>query len=285
MRTATRITCLPAVLLVLFAGCSDDPSSPAAVAPRPRQVELDPGRVDFSITLEEASAPGSLVRGPFLLRGSDLRYDAETSALVVDLTITNDSPAIFDNPVWITFVGLVPEDVRILNSPDERPRFTFEFANDDLWWTPGEESLPLTVMFGVAPGVSVGFVPFVEVGGVREAGLIGGRVWNDVNRDGVMDRGEPGLPDVPIALADGGPREILHVVRTNRDGRFAFRDLEPGAYEVRVHMAPPGMSSTTSASLYVLLAPDGESAGSFTAADFGFHANDLSQAGRPLPGR
>lgn len=282
MKTTTRITCLLAILLIFVAGCSDDPSSPAAIAPTHERVELDPGRVDFSLTLESVSTPDSLVRGPFFLRGSDLRYDDVNSALVVDLTLTNNSQATFDMPVTITFVGLVPEYATILNSPDDRPTFTFEFANDDLWWTPGEESLPLTVMFGVAPGVSVGFVPFIEVGGIQESGLIGGRVWNDLNRNGVIDRGEPGLPDVPVALDDGGPQEILHLARTDRDGRFAFRGLEPGTYEVRVHIPPPGMSSTTSASLHVLLAPDGDAAGSFSAADFGFHANDLSPPGPKL---
>ena len=258
------------ILLLAATGCSEDPVTPPPGDDTSFRVDLDPDGADFMIKLEAVSTPDSLVRGPFLLRGYDLRYDDQVGALVVDLTITNNCLRTFLDPVSITFHNILPAGTLVLNSPDDIPVFQFDFATDDLRWTPGEESLPLTVMFGVDPGVSVGFNAQISVGGVQVEGMISGRVWNDRNQDGIMDPDEPGLPDVPIVLDDGSPQEILHMAFTDRNGRYAFFDLEAGTYEVRVHMPPPGMSSTTSASMHVLLAPDGGAVSSFPDANFGF---------------
>ena len=267
-RLHLMICCL--ILLLAASGCSEDPVIPPVGDEASAWVDLDPAVVDFTIKLEAVSTPDSLVRGPFFLRGYDLHYDDQVGALVVDLTITNNCLRTFLDPVRITFHNILPAGTLVLNSPDENPTFQFDFANDDLWWTPGEESLPLTVMFGVDPGVSVGFNAQISVGGVPVEGMIRGRVWNDRNRDGVMDPDEPGLPDVPIVLDDGGPQEILHMAFTGRDGRYAFFGLEAGTYQVRVHMPPPEMCSTTSASTHVLLASDGGVVSSFPDANFGF---------------
>ena len=270
------------LILLMAAGCSDDPTAPTVGDDTSIRVELDPEGADFTVKLESVTTPDSLMRGPFFLRGFNLHYDDAVGALVVDLTITNNSPATFMDPVGITFLRLFPEGTIIGNSPDDSPHFTFEFENDDLWWTPGEESLPLTVMFLADPGVSVGFNAHITVGGVHQEGMISGRVWHDMNRDGIMDRGEEGLPGVPIALDDGTDQEILHMAFTDRMGRFEFRDLQMGAYEVRVHMAPHEMSSTTSASMHVLLAADGGGVGSFTEANFGFARHEVMPPGPKL---
>ena len=270
------------ILMLLAAGCSDDPVTPPVGDETSIRVDLDPEGADFTVKLESVSTPDSLMRGPFFLRGFNLHYDDEVGALVVDLTITNNSPATFMDPVGITFLRLFPEGTIILNSPDDSPHFTFEFENDDLWWTPGEESLPLTVMFMADPGVSVGFNAHITVGGVHLEGLISGRVWNDRNRDGIMGRDEEGLLGVPIVLDDGTDREILRMAFTDRAGRFEFRDLDAGAYEVRVHIPPFEMTSTTPASMHVLLAADGGGVGSFTEANFGFARPDEMPPGPKL---
>ena len=258
------------ILLLAAVGCSEDPVTPPAGDAASVRVDLDPEGADFTIKLEAVSTPDSLVRGPFFLRGYDLHYDDQVGALVVDLTITNNSPATFLDPVSITFFRIIPEGTVILNSTSGSPTFEFQFANDDLWWTPGEESLPLTVMFGVDPGVSVAFNAQIRVGGVQDEGRISGRVWHDMNRNGFMDPDEPGLPGVPIALDDGGPQEILHMAFTDRLGHYEFRNLEAGTYEVRVHMPPLEMFSTTPSATHVLLARSDGGVGSIADVDFGF---------------
>ncbi len=270
------------ILLLAAVGCSDDPVTPHAGDENSIRVDLDPDGADFTIKLESVSTPDSLVRGPFLLRGYDLHYDDAVGALVVDLTITNNSPATFLDPVVITFFRIIPEGTLIFNAPNGSPTFEFQFANDDLWWTPGEESLPLTVMFLVEPEVSVAFNGQISVGGVQDEGRISGRVWEDMNQNGIMDPDEPGLPGVPIALDNGGPEEILHMAMTDRMGRYVFRGLEAGTYEVRVHIAPPGMFSTTPSATHVLLASFGGGGGSITDVDFGFAMVEVPPNGPKL---
>jgi len=268
--------------LLVAAGCTDDPVIPPVGDESLVRVELDPDGADFTIKLESVDTPGGRVPGPFFLRGHNLHYNDVVGALVVDLTITNNSPATFLNPVHITFLRLLPEGTIILNSPDDGPTFEFDFANDDLWWTPGEESLLLTVMFKADLGGSVGFNAHISVGGVHLEGMIGGRVWLDANRDGVMDPDERGLPGIPIGLSDGSDREILHRAITGEDGRYMFRGLDAGTYEVWVHDPPAEMSSTTPINMHVLLSSGMGGVSSFTEADFGFVRHEVTPPGPKL---
>jgi len=283
MRPIIRFTCLLTLLLAAVAGCSDDPVVPPAGDQTGVRVELEPGGADFTIELESVTNGEDPVRGPFFLRGYDLRYDDVSGALTVDLTITNNSPATLNDPVRITFSRLVPEGTIILNSPDDSGRFTFEFANDDLWWTPGEESLPLTVMFKADPGVSVGFNAHISVGQVHEEGMISGFVWHDKDKDGIRDDDEPGIPEIMIDFDDGTDREILRRAITDQRGYFVYRHLEAGAYEARVLDPPRDLSSTTPLNMFVLLSQNpGGGVGSFTEANFGFVRDHIGLPGPKL---
>lgn len=130
------------LMLLMAVGCGDDPAAPLAGDDASARVELDPDGADFTIQLESVSTPDSLMRGPFFLRGYNLHYNDVIGALVVDLTITNNSPATFLNPVLITFLRMLPEGTFIVDAPEDGPTFEFEFANDDLWWTPGRKACP-----------------------------------------------------------------------------------------------------------------------------------------------
>jgi len=271
------------LLLLVAAGCSDDPVTPSPGDDPSVRVDLEPGAGDFTIKLESVTTPDRTMRGPFFLRGTNLHYDDAVGALVVDLTITNNSPVTFENPVNITFLRLIPEGTIILNSPDDGPTFEFGFENDDLWWTPGEKSLPLTVMFQADPGVSVGFNAHISVGGVHEEGIISGFVWHDTNKNGLRDEGEPGIPDIMIDIDDGTDREILRRAITDRRGYFAYSHLDAGTYEVRVMNPPREMSSTTPINMHVLLTQNpGGGVSTFTEADFGFARDDFLLPGPKL---
>ena len=68
--------------------------------------------------------------------------------------------------------------------------------------------------------------------------VIGDRVWDDVNGNGIQDAGEPGIPDILLSLAvdDGfGPVSVETVV-TNADGRYAFVGVDPGEYSIWVYV-------------------------------------------------
>jgi hypothetical protein len=79
-----------------------------------------------------------------------------------------------------------------------------------------------------------------------ETGSIKGRVWNDVNRNGIQDKGEEGVADVFIAgievnpgaqpplaragrLADGANLdETALTIRTDDHGNYSLTDVRPG---------------------------------------------------------
>jgi len=256
-------------LLLGLAACSDDPATPSGDDPSVVEGTLVPAGPDFEIELEFAASLDSLMRGPFLLRGQNLHYSDLLGALIVDFTITNIGEVTHAEPVTIHFFRLIPETTRILNSPDDSPFFTFEFANDDAMWTPGEESFPLQVMFSAEIGQSVGFNAGIGVGGPVGA-FISGLVWLDSNRNGLFDPDERPLPRIPIVADNGGPERGLSQVYSGADGRFRFRSLEPGTWEIRVLTIPDGLGSTTPSNLHVLLAPPMGVRGGFDKADFGF---------------
>lgn len=80
----------------------------------------------------------------------------------------------------------------------------------------------------------------------RDAGLVltvqpaslGDRVWNDVNRNGVQDGGELGVPGVTVHLftCDGAP---VGMTTTDDNGTYGFSGLMPGDYYV-AFVAPAG---------------------------------------------
>jgi len=98
--------------------------------------------------------------------------------------------------------------------------------------------LPPTINFGNAP-----------------AGIQGTK-FNDQNRNGIRDAGEPGIRDVQIFIdtnnngtADAGEPSTL----TNATGNFVFPGLLPGTYTVR-EISPPLFSPTTPNPVVVTLA-------------------------------
>ena len=59
---------------------------------------------------------------------------------------------------------------------------------------------------------------------------IGDYVWNDLDKDGIQDDGEPGISGVAVNLYDGGG--IIATTTTDGSGLYLFTDLCPGDYYV-----------------------------------------------------
>jgi hypothetical protein len=71
---------------------------------------------------------------------------------------------------------------------------------------------------------------------------LGNRIWNDLDRDGIQDAGEPGVPGVTVDLYSDTTR--LGVARTNSAGEYYFNGANvtgglrsDRTYSVRVRMA------------------------------------------------
>jgi hypothetical protein len=78
--------------------------------------------------------------------------------------------------------------------------------------------------------------------GLYRTTAIGNLVWYDVNGNGVRDTGEPGMPNLTIALRDAAGDTITST-QTLGDGSYAFSNLAPGSYSLRLTI-PAGYTTT-----------------------------------------
>jgi uncharacterized repeat protein (TIGR01451 family) len=108
-----------------------------------------------------------------------------------------------------------------------------------------------TGAFGVIT-LETGQVWRVEYGFVG-TGRLAGRVWNDVNGNGMIDTGEPGLGGAQVELvASGGDGvfgsadDLALVEVTDTNGDYEFAGLLAGSYEIDV--LPTGMSGGANSS-------------------------------------
>ncbi len=69
--------------------------------------------------------------------------------------------------------------------------------------------------------------------GIYRPASIGNFVWEDLNRNGVQDSGEPGIAGVTVNLKDG-TGAIVDTMTTDNNGYYMFENLVPGDYSVEV---------------------------------------------------
>ncbi len=287
--TRLRLGVFCVALALLIAGCGSDENTltqPGISSQNNAGVvrgEIATGMLAFEYVSDAAGDPGAPIPGPFIIRGRNLHYEGELDALVVDLTVTNATENNLDEPVSLTFLRLLPSEVTVLNADNDETgagaAFVCEFENTDGVWTPGEESLPRTVQFGVAPGTSIGFVVRIDVSLNPQGGTIGGIVWHDQNEDGLLDPGEAGIPDVGIALyrgatGDGNGDGAMWMTTTAEDGTYRFDGLAAGHYTA-VRLVRADLEPTTATEMQVLLVEEDGGVSDFLMANFGCRIVDV----------
>ncbi len=62
---------------------------------------------------------------------------------------------------------------------------------------------------------------------------IGDRVWNDLDKNGIQDAGEPGLKDVAVKLTACSSSTAIKTVLTNEYGYYLFTDVLAGSYQIQ----------------------------------------------------
>lgn len=81
----------------------------------------------------------------------------------------------------------------------------------------------------------------IDAGLVREPEpeprcAVGDRVWLDLDRDGLQEDSEPGLPLVAVSLHScSQEHELLAVTTTDADGHYRFGNLVAGHYQLQFH--------------------------------------------------
>jgi hypothetical protein len=268
-------------LAVVYAGCGDSVQPIENEQNNPSGLisgDIDAGGASFEYSTDTAGDPSNPIPGPFIIRGTNIHYVDSLSALSVDITVEHRCRCEFSEPIGMTFVSLLPPGVTVQNPDNDEhgpgAAIVFEFENDDGIWSTFEESLPRTVLFGVDSGVSIGFVARIDIGMDPDLGSVGGIVWHDQNRNGQIDRGEPGIAGVVINMyrtdgpEDTMPPEILWRTETGRDGSYRFDKLDAGHYEV-LKMPTEGLEPTTPTKMQVLLVEEDGVVGDFLMANFG----------------
>jgi protocatechuate 3,4-dioxygenase beta subunit len=86
----------------------------------------------------------------------------------------------------------------------------------------------------------------VDCGFILCTGELGDFVWNDLDGNGCQDAGEPGIPNVAVALYSGcgSSATVIATTTTDSTGHYLFTGLCPGQYTVSF-TTPAGFERTT----------------------------------------
>lgn len=97
-------------------------------------------------------------------------------------------------------------------------------------------------------------------------GRVQGRVFYDLNGNGLDDAGEPGLPGAKVQLDDN------HTATTDGTGRFIFNAIEPGEHRLAFITEGSGLSwrATNNMQRQIFLSPRQTTDVSFGITNFGF---------------
>ena len=73
---------------------------------------------------------------------------------------------------------------------------------------------------------------------------LGDFAWDDLDRDGIQEPGEPGLANVTVTLRDPAGI-VLATTTTDAVGQYGFTNVAPGSYRLRFTI-PAGLQTTPS---------------------------------------
>jgi len=167
--------------------------------------------------------------------------EATTEAVEVTLALTGGDAAVGSDISDFTQTVTIPAGettaqavVNVLGDTTVEPDETFIYS------VTGTSGAAVTVTDGAVTGI-------ITNDDLLSNGSISGAKFNDLDRDGVRDAGEPGLAGWTIFLDanDNGLLDTGEVATvTGSDGLFQFLDLAPGSYTVR-EVQQPGFIQTT----------------------------------------
>lgn len=96
----------------------------------------------------------------------------------------------------------------------------------------GTSALHFCYVKGSRPG-GIAIWPSYSDGSITvQGGHLSDRVWNDLNRDGFQNSGEPGVDGVTVRLLDGTGSHILQTTTTAGGGYYQFTGLSAGSYMI-----------------------------------------------------
>jgi hypothetical protein len=186
------------------------PASIMASPPNPVRAELTVckygSNANFTMLVSGLPAGGfSLLDGECALV-----YSNTGTAVPVTVAETPDSSFVHDSTVGYRIIGALS---------DTTPRV------DTLLITSGNS---VTVRIGLEYGAVLAFYNTLVP---PQPASLGDFVWNDLNRNGIQDSGEPGIAGVPVKLYDCS-NNLLASTTTNATGNYLFGGIAAGCYVV-----------------------------------------------------
>ncbi len=117
-------------------------------------------------------------------------------------------------------------------------------GGNDLYDSDVEPSTGKTVCFNIDPS-------FCDSNSIKwDAGIyqhvppptcaIGDKVWNDLNKNGIQDASEPGVPNIKVELFACSTSTPLATTTTNYEGKYLFNSVSAGNYKLRFSELPSG---------------------------------------------
>ena len=264
--------------LLVFAGCSsEDPVSVDTGGADPESW-FDGNYDGTGLILQRTDIPGP--DGSILtveLVASRLVYDPLTGQLHVEVFVRNASRVDLYAPARIGIGDFTPDSVLPLNANvlNESPRrWWYDYSKalgEDGVLRPGESSDAVLWILQLPGPQSFSFEAVARFAPEPQRAVLGGRVFYDLDRDGVADPDEPGgFGDVAISFPDG--QHLL--ARPDSVGWWAVPVDAPGLYTAR-WISPPTLDFapvclTTPNPLQILLTPGPDGLPqSFRQANFG----------------
>ncbi len=193
------------------------------------------------------TGPGDAVNNPVVAIGSTVTWTyvvTNTGNVAVDsITVTDSDPSVTVScPASVLAVGAS------LTCSATGVAHAGQYANTGT----------LTA-HGLTGGNGTRLGPVTDPSHYFAQGLsLGNLVWNDLNNNGVVDAGEPGLTGVTVKLFDasnvevpvgpdgilGNADDALGGVVTGAGGGYSFSALAPGDYHVEISNLPAGFRSS-----------------------------------------
>jgi hypothetical protein len=109
--------------------------------------------------------------------------------------------------------------------------------NDNVWLSKSRnKDLSWSYYVNVFDHDSTGQYKLFKHGVVQDKGIIAGKVYNDLDANGLLDNGEPGLSHIKVVLSgrDNAGNRIEQVNYTDDSGKFIFDKLPVGDYNIWV---------------------------------------------------
>ena len=216
----------------------DDSDSDAVINGADAQISFDTGQsgansnsYDFGFSVS-AAAIGDRVWNDLNSNGQQDANELGVPGVTVKLLNTSDAvllTTVTDLSGIYSFINVAPGSYKVQFVKPTGFNFTTPDVGADTSDSDADIGTGNTPVVAVIAG---------QVNNTLDAGLqsikanLSGRAWNDLNRNGQQDVGEPGMPNVAVSLFDSNGT-LLRGTTTDVTSRYDFLNLEPGSYQVR----------------------------------------------------